>query len=355
MTAKTRADLETAIDTDLADNTTGQISAQDVRENMKDSNDSAVFPEDAGHLLGASTGWLSGGLVTKNATAGQFDYASGTGVIVDASDPTAITATAVSWTGATGIAPTNILTQGATFLAIDVSGNLVQSSSFPVGGNLRTLIQIGGMTHGDNVNIEAVTDFTSTTPFQNAPDMTDFMIAIGVINTSGNVFSGSVNANLLLDKSVGTAFYLGISSKATPLTPNTKTTPALAEPNILFSWRDGAGGFNTTVRNDVQAGVYDNNGGGASNPTDSLGGTKWTNLRIHYSPDLEETIIQWGTTLYNNSSDAVAGIASDFFGDNPSFAGVPVRGYLSIVGSATDLTDVADGIFTEANKFGSLF
>ena len=53
MTAETRADLKSNMDTEIADNTTGDISAQDVRDNMKDAADSAVFPEDIPSLLGA--------------------------------------------------------------------------------------------------------------------------------------------------------------------------------------------------------------------------------------------------------------------------------------------------------------
>lgn len=303
----------------------------------------------------ACTGWLSGGEITINADDTKFDYASGTGLIVDASDPTAIAVTAISWTGQTAVDPEFLATQGVSFLAIDINGDLIQSATFPVGGNLRDSIQLGGVTHGNNTDISNTSDFTSAVPFQLAPGLTDLMIALGVINLSGNVFEGAIAGNLKLDKTVGSIFYFGIASKATPVTPNNKITPVLAEPQILFSWRDGAGGFNTTVRDDIAAGVFDDDSGGDANgPDGTVTTNNWTNLRIHYSPDLEETIIQWGTTTYGTSAAAIAGINSDFFGDNPSFAGVPVRGYLSIRGAAADLTLAGDAVFTETNKFGDI-
>lgn len=48
MTAQTRTNLTTQINSDIPDNSTGDISAEDVRTNLLDSIDSATFPEDLG-------------------------------------------------------------------------------------------------------------------------------------------------------------------------------------------------------------------------------------------------------------------------------------------------------------------
>lgn len=48
MTAETRTQLKANITAQLADNVSGDISAEDVRENMLDAADSALFPEDLG-------------------------------------------------------------------------------------------------------------------------------------------------------------------------------------------------------------------------------------------------------------------------------------------------------------------
>lgn len=304
--------------------------------------------------IGVSTGWLSGGEITvSGGDPAKFDYAAGTGLIVDETDPNNLVVTKVSWNGATAVVPEFLATQGVSFTAIDINGDLQQAATFPVGDNLRDFIQLGGVTHGDNVNISNTSDFTSAVPYQIAPSLTDLMIALGVINTSGNVFSGAAAGNLKFDKTVGTIFYFGIASKQTPNTPNVKTTPALASPNVLFTWRDGAGGFNTTVSDAVVAGVFDDDSGGDANgPDGTVTTNNWVNIRIKYSPDLEETIMEYGQTTYNSSANAVAGILTDSFGDNPSFVGVPIRAYVSLRGAATDMTDSGDAAFTATNKFG---
>lgn len=55
MTAKTRADLNTEADTNLADNTTGDISPEDVRTFSKNMADSAILPEDFTGLTAKTT------------------------------------------------------------------------------------------------------------------------------------------------------------------------------------------------------------------------------------------------------------------------------------------------------------
>lgn len=304
--------------------------------------------------ISASTGWLSGGEVTKNVTPGQFDYASGTGCIVDASDPTNVTVTEVAWTGATGITPDFLLTKAATFFAIDEDGLLVQSDTFPVDDCLRTFIQIGGVIHGDNVNISSTSDFTSAPPFQVGPSLTDLIVALGVIQIEGNNFTGSGNADLKFEKSAGKDFYFGISSKVDPVNPNNITNILQNSPNITFSWRDGIGGFNTKVSDAITAGVFDDGTGGASDPSGTVTTNNWVNARVKYSPDLDAAVIEYGSVSYNSSANAIAGISSDFFGDNPSFGGIPTRTYVTLRGAAINTDSAADAMFTQTNKFGDL-
>lgn len=303
-----------------------------------------------------STGWLSGGVISVNAgDSAKVDVTAGSGIIVDASDPTNVTGTVVTWTAKTAVTLTHIATNAASFLAIDSDGDLAQSASFPVGGNLRTCIQLGGQTHSDNTAIENVSNFTSAASFQLAAAITDLQIAIGVVNVFGNVFSGSPLETEKFKKTAGESQYSGINLKNSPnVSPNNITDAELVDPQIGFVWRDGSGDFNTTLRDTIEFGVYDNNTGGTTNPTDSLSTNSWTNLRIKYSPDLAEAFMEWGQTSYNNSADAVAGLNSDTYAADISLAGVPVKHYLSIRGGGSDLKNSSDAIFTPTNKFGDL-
>ena len=305
-------------------------------------------------LITTSTGWLSGGEITINADDTKFDFASGTGTIVDASDPTDISYTPVSWTGAAAVTPTFLATQAVTFLAINAAGALIQSATFPVGGDLRTLVQIGGVIHGNNVNISNPSDFLSAVPFQIAPSLTDLMIALGVIQTGGNEFSGSGNADLKFEKSAGTDMFFGISAKANPVDPNNISNILQNSPNITFSWRDGSGGFNTKVSDAITAGVFDDGTGGATDPNGSVTTNNWINVRIKYSPDSDAIFIEYGDTTHNSSAAAITALLTDSYGDNPSFAGTPIRTYLTLRGAATSTDDTGDAIFTQTNKFGDL-
>ncbi len=359
MTAKTRTDLKASMDTDIADNVGGDISAADVRENVKDAADSAIFPEDIPAQLGISTGWLSGGEITINADPTKFDVAAGTGVVVTSTDPTNITYSKITWSAATALTPIGLATQATSFVRVlDAGGGvgtIEQSEDYPVNGVLRSKVNLGGMSHADNVNVDAVSDFTSAVPFNIAPALTDFINAMGVINVSGNAMSGSGNANLKFEISAGRIFFLGIATKTQPDNENHIDSLLENEPDIVFSWRDGAGGFNTKITDAITAGVYDDGTGGASDPQGTVTTNNWVNCRWKKSPDLDRIVLEFGDASHSNSADAIAALKTDGYGDNPSFVGFPVIGYLSLRGAAISTDDVpADAVFTKTNKFGLL-
>ena len=299
-----------------------------------------------------STGWLSGGEITINSgDASKFDLAAGSGLIVDATDPNFPTYRIVNWPASTGVPVENIATNTASFVAIDENGDLIQSITFPSGGNLREYVQLGGFTHADNTVIDTVSDFTSATPYQNAPDLTDLIVAIGVVNLSGNIIYSS-NANLKFNKTAGSSFYFGIESKADPVDPNNISLPALDEPNVVFVWSDGAGGFNSKLTDTMITGRYDDGTGGATQPNGVLPGGQWTNLRIKHSPDLNQLFFEFGDGTHSTSSTAVNNITIDTYTEDPSLAGVPIRAYISLRSAAADLSDSGDAIFTQCDKFG---
>lgn len=353
MTVETRTDLKDNIDTDINDNITGQISAQDVRENMKDSADSAVFPEDLAGNLTVGTGWLAGAFISPNADPAKVDISAGSGVIVDASDPTSIsTPILVTWSEMLAVDPEFLATDAVSFMAFNSSGTLVQSVDFPENGDLRTLIQIGGVSHADNVAIDAISNFTSAPVFQLAATITDFMNAMGVINIFGNTFAGSGNANLKFSKDIGKIFFAGIATKTQPQNENHIDTPALDEPDIVFSWRDGSGGHNSKVADAITAGVFDDGTGGASDPNGTVSMNNWVNCRIKYSPDANLAVIEYGDTTHGTSLGARALINDDSYGDNPSYVGFPIRTYITLRGGATNNDIAGDAEFSDTNKFG---
>jgi len=301
---------------------------------------------------GVSTGWLSGGEVTPVADPAKFDLAAGTGLLVNAQDPTNITAQSIAWTAKLNSDPQFLATNAVSFLAINSSGALVQSATFPVEDEFRDVIQMGAVVHGDNTTINGFSDFLSAVPYQIAPSLTDLTNALGVIQLAGNDFTGSGNENLKFQKSAGKDFFFGIQAKAFPNNPNIILNILQVEPNITFSWRDGSGGFNTKLTDAVTAGVFDDGTGGATDPQGTVTTNNFVNIRIKYSPDADTIFFEYGDATHNNSATAVDNLEIDSYGDNPSFAGVPIRAYVSLRGAALNTDIVGDAVFTQTNKFG---
>lgn len=67
MTVRTRAELNTDADTNLADNSAGDISAADVRASVKNLADSAVLPGDTPYLVGVELGHATDTTVSRGA------------------------------------------------------------------------------------------------------------------------------------------------------------------------------------------------------------------------------------------------------------------------------------------------
>jgi hypothetical protein len=76
MTVKTRATINSEADTNINDNTAGEVTPAKVRQRIKDLADSAVFPEDQG---GRQEFWIPAAAMTPRATsgAGEGTYDSG--------------------------------------------------------------------------------------------------------------------------------------------------------------------------------------------------------------------------------------------------------------------------------------
>ena len=139
-----------------------------------------------------------------------------------------------------------------------------------------------------------------------------------------------------------------------PIVSQSRSVWTVVNPTILFTWRDGIGGFATTTDTEVTAGVYDNNLGGATAPTTALTTNNWVNHRIYYSPDANVTVIQYGQKSYNSSTAALTGYSTESFSRNPSFSGVPFRGIVTMRGGATNLTLATDAVFSNADRLGLL-
>lgn len=304
---------------------------------------------------GSSTGLIDGGALSINADNTKFDIASGSGQIVDAyTDPSNPTITYIQWGDILATSATYLATDGTTFIYIDTSSGVVQGVDFPVDGDLRDKIQLGSLIHPNNTSITGVSDFCQAPIMHLAQTITDLSIAIGVINESGNQYFGNTGT-LKIEKTVGVSMYAGINYKLSKIDPNRKTTPAKdADDTFIYTWRNGAGGFNTKVSTLMEVAVYDDDAVTTTSPTGSVSTNHWVIDRVYYSPDANETVIQVGQNTYNSDTTALEALASglDTFVRNPQTNGIPLRAYILRRGGASDLSLDTDAIFKDAGKFG---
>jgi hypothetical protein len=177
----------------------------------------------------------------------------------------------------------------------------------------------------------------------------DLMYALGAFSTTGNVISAN-GANLSLNKTAGTLFSVGFNRSLTPNDPHVSSIAAQAPVTFRHYTRSigSAGALTTTL--DVShydvGGVVTAIGGGNNSAT---------NFRIFVvgqSTVAEQVLVQYGQTVYSSLANAQAGLRSGAYVLNPTFGrAVALVGYISVIRTATNLSDPTQAIFTKAGKF----
>ena len=359
MTAKTRTDLKSKIDIDIADNTSGDIGAADVRENMKDSADSAVFPEDIpALLLGAQTGLLNPENEVKvSVNAGdpaRFDISPGFPLFSDSyTDPSNPTETRVQFSGATNVGVTNIATSSATFLYIDSSGNIVQKTDPQDSEFLRDHVGIGILEHADNLTITNVSDFTPVAMPNSLMSFVDYSLAVGAINCASgdqNVVSGQLGG-LGLNKSQGCWYYHAINVRNNAKSPNIIDSPALVTPTLLIGWRTNDNPNGKFIeQTTIPVNVYDDGSAVFSDslPQGLLNNNNWANHRIFHVTDSNQLAVQIGQVEYGNLDIARKSAAGEVFEIIPVLSGATPIATLSMRGGAADLSSILDAEIRQA-------
>lgn len=289
--------------------------------------------------LTASTGVLTGGILTTGAGAAQFSISDGTGQIIDSDG----TSTAVSWSGKTNITPTNIASQNITFIGIDSAGNVVQSSTRFTGTQNRTIIALGVAVHVDRTTVDAVNN-EHNPAFNIGNQLGDLYDSIGFFNISGNVYSAN-GANLNINKSVGVIGGHGVNYYNDIDNPHKLTLAALTALTFQYRFSDGSNGV-TGIEIDPL-----NLDDGAGGLTALSNNNKWSVQRI-YSFTSNNVKIQRGVEEYSSVEEAIAGIGSNAYVTEPSIAANGLlRAYLIIKKGCTSLNDSNTARFISASKF----
>jgi len=295
-----------------------------------------------------TTGIKTGGLLSPNADPTLFDISDGFGYVVDNfTDPENPVITKVTWSGQTGLTPTNIATDDLSFIAFNAAGTVVQQTTNFTPAQYRDLIVLGALVHIDNVNITSTEDFSSDAG--NSYLVRDLGEAMGELNISGNNFLPA-STDLTLKIEAGNTFRPQVNRDSNVKDPNFLSSSAVDPITFLYAYNDGSGG--TTVvasQTDVDPDQYDDGSGTlASVPTNNF-----TNQWCYFFPGSNIIVVRYGETTYATLADALA----DVFVTRPSTIGIDlnsefIRTVISVEEGATDLTAALDAAFTDTGKFG---
>jgi hypothetical protein len=305
---------------------------------------------DAG-LLANSTGLFDGGEVQygSGSPITTVTITAGSGIIVDNyTDPNSPTYTLVSWAQKTDVAVTSLAVADHTYLAIDSTGALIQSTSEFTNQEHRDYIVLGAAGHVPRTHIAGVRS-NPHAAFDPTIRLVDLAEAIGAFNVSGNIYSAN-GANLNVNKSAGQSYRAGANFQNDKANPDITTDITQTAITWNYSYRDGAGGYvysapTTTVDPDN----YDNNAGGSPPALTAVPVNDWQVQILRFFPGPAQHRFEYGQTTYGTAAAAIAAIPDVNHEYNPNFAEGVIRGYLVVQEGETDLTNAT---FIEAGKFG---
>lgn len=306
---------------------------------------SADWAPDISFKMG--TGILSGGVLSINVDTTRFDISDGTGVVIDNADPANPVYTPVTWTGLTAQTVTNIVTTESTNIAINSSGAVIQQEAAFSEQQHRELIKLGGISHIDNVNVDSA--FTFKVPAYDA-NVSVFSLsqALGLINLSGNVFSAN-GVNLNINRTSGTVFAFGQNTDSNTQDPHTTAQSVATAANFLRMHSDGAGGEVVTGSfATIDPENYD-----VSGTLTTMPNNQYQIKRLWVYSNTGLNVVQYGTATYGNIEAAISGINTETFPQLPALSTALLRGWLVVKKGTTDLTNVAEASFIEADKFST--
>ena len=320
------------------------------------SSDNDKLPT-VGHLMHwlnsiIGTRLMDGGAITISATDGaKFDVSAGYGYIVNNyTDPNDPSGGMVTWSATTMQTITNLATDSITFLVIDSSSNIIQLSALPTPEQIRDYIFIGSIIHTSHVAINGLNNAVAGISFDIGPSLYDLTIALGPRNVgNGNTFVAS-GANMKIDKTAGYVYQFNSNLKNNKKDPHRVNVSQCTECDFFYTWKDGAGGFNTATASEINADAYDDNSGGALEPGGVVAVQKWSVQRGWITTD--QIILHYGQEVYLSQGAAENSINTEDFSKNPALDGALYRVWIIVRGGATSLLADAKFIHTADSTAG---
>lgn len=298
-----------------------------------------------------STGVIYGGQVTVNVIDDTtVDITAGLGYIVDyATDPMAPTVTRVVIPAQSGVPMSGAsLARQITTWAMDSSGTLLQIDP-PTNAQDRKYLILGNTAQiGPGNFVSTSLQLPINQPLQQTFDL---MKAIGPFIASGNLLQ-PIPGGLTFTRTAGTLFSIGENAVNDINNPHLVDTPA-ASPQLMIYATQVAGSAEVVPHDNVYPGSYDV--GGVVTPIPGSV-NRATVQRLWYFPaGSGGVVVQYGQEWYNSLDEAILGMNTQDFIENPNLRFATLLGALVVTKGCTDLSDPATARFFSAVKFRASF
>lgn len=290
-----------------------------------------------------STGLIKNGLI-QIGTSTTFNITAGIGVISNFDDPENPTSTIVSFPAFTGITPTYLTSGNITYVAINSSATVVMQASPFTDIQRRDLIILGAVVHSNLSTINTVNNISAPTN-SGTNQLHDLMEAIGSLNISGNKYTAN-GANLLLNKSAGDIFKLGVNFANNWKDPHKLNIASGTALSFRYRTQNGTEGSDVTVLNPA---VYD-----VANVLTAVPSNRFSIQTVTlFQTGL--TRIQYGQATYATMSEAEASITTRSYNVEANIAANGItRAYIILKNNTTSLQNASDCKIVEAGKFGNV-
>ena len=290
--------------------------------------------------VNSSTGvFLFTGLSIASTTT--FNVAPVKGWIVnDTSNPLSTQLYYVEYSGGVHTA-IYVNTSTETWVYLTSGGTISQSSIELTEQQRRQNIFLGKLGHANKTNI--INAF-SQPDFVLSPlaQLRDMFVPINLIN--GGIYASANGVNLSFNTSAGYLYGLGINFANNTLTPNSLSVSGTSPCTFQYRTQTGGTASNTTFIDPTNYDV-----GGVITP---ISGTKASNQRIFLVQN-GQFRVQYAQETYTTLAQAIEGLATEQYNTFSNFTtnGILI-GILSVLSSATDLSDISKARFFFTSKFG---
>jgi len=256
-----------------------------------------------------------------------------------------------------GIVPEFLLTDSASVIYWDNTGEIVQKNFVDGGAFLRDHVQGTIIIHVAHDIIESSSDVTAVALSNLGMGFADLSFSMGNINTleGGKNRILGVMGTTTVQKADGSINFHGLNCRTVPdgmKSPNIRQSVAVDGSGVALGWHvsDSDFGMFTGSITGINPGLYDDGTAvlADSGPQGIVGDQEWTNVRISVASDSDLLVFHYGPKKYSSAFAARIGIATENFELLPIAQQSMAAATLTIRGGATSTTNTDDAIIANA-------